>query len=128
MTTLTTVAAILLCAVFQLAAWNFFFHYMKLPPPPKGSPAALFMEAVAPTGYLKFVIILEIIGSLLVLFPSTRILGLLILGPIVVNILCYHGFLLKGAGLFPLPLAVTAGYGFLFWTEWARLCTLLPAM
>ena len=29
------------------------------------------------------------------------------LGPIVVNILCFHIFLAKGAGLFPLPLLFT---------------------
>jgi len=33
---------------------------------------------------------------------------LLALGPIVVNILCFHMFLAKGAGLFPLPLVVAS--------------------
>lgn len=32
MTTLTTVAAILLCAVFQFAAWSLVFRFRKLSP------------------------------------------------------------------------------------------------
>jgi hypothetical protein len=49
----------------------------------------------------------EIMGGLIVALPRTRPLGLLTLGPIVMNILCFHIFLAKGAGLFPLPLLAT---------------------
>ncbi|MCB1210903.1 MAG: hypothetical protein KDK97_16390, partial [Verrucomicrobiales bacterium] len=48
---------------------------------------------------LAFVKVMEILGGLLVAMPKTRNFGLLILGPIIVNILCYHVFLMKGKTL-----------------------------
>lgn len=70
------------------------------PPPPEGTPPALFMGAFAPTGYLTFVKVIEVIGGVLVAIPFTRNLGLLVLGPIIVNILAFHAFITKGEGLF----------------------------
>ena len=45
------------------------------------------------TGYLGFVKILEIVGGVLVIIPKTRNLGLLILGPIIINIIAYYYFI-----------------------------------
>lgn len=70
------------------------------PAPPEGSPAAHFMTAFVPTGYLTFVKVFEVVGGLLVAVPLTRNLGLLVLGPIILNILAFHLFLEKGDGLF----------------------------
>ena len=67
-------------------------------------PPATLLGAMIPTDYLAFVQALEIVGGLFVALPRTRPLGLLTLGSIVMNILCFHIFLAKGAGLFPLPL------------------------
>ena len=53
----------------------------------------MFFGAFAPTGYLTFVKVLELVGGLLVMIPRLRNLGLLILGPIVVNILAFHLFI-----------------------------------
>jgi uncharacterized membrane protein YphA (DoxX/SURF4 family) len=87
------------------------------PPPPEGTPAALFMGAFAPTGYLTFVKVLEVLGGLLVAIPSTRNLGLLVLGPIIVNILAFHAFVMKGEGLFsPMILIIAALALYLLWT------------
>ena len=75
---------------------------LKLAPMPKlpdGSPAALFMGALMPTGYLTFVKVLEVLGGILVAIPRTRNLGLLVLGPIIVNILAFHIFINHGATL-----------------------------
>ena len=47
---------------------------------------------------------LEILGGLLVAIPRTRNFGLLILGPIIVNILAFHIFITKGEGLFAVPI------------------------
>lgn len=68
------------------------------PPPPEGSPVALFMGAFVPTGYLTFVKALEVLGGVLVAIPRTRNLGLLVLGPILVNIAAFH-MLVAGDGL-----------------------------
>ncbi len=64
------------------------------------------MAALMPTGYLAFVKALEILGGLLVILPKTRNLGLLVLGPIVVNIIAFHVFLTRGAGLTDPPLLI----------------------
>lgn len=69
------------------------------PAPPEGSPIALYMGAMAPTGYLTFVKVFEVIGGLLVAIPRTRNYGLLVLGPIIVNILAFHLFITGGEGL-----------------------------
>jgi putative oxidoreductase len=66
------------------------------------------MAAMFPTGYLTFAKVLEILGGLLVTLPKTRNIGLLVLGPIVVNILAFHIFLTKGAGLTNPPVVAIA--------------------
>ena len=99
-----TIAGGLLGLLFVVFGLNFFLQFIPMPPgPPEGSPPALFMAAMFPTGYLTFVKVLEILGGVLVAIPRTRALGLLVLGPIVVNILAFHVFLTKGAGLFEPP-------------------------
>ncbi|HVS19781.1 MAG TPA: hypothetical protein VMT18_14345 [Planctomycetota bacterium] len=65
----------------------------------EGSYAALFMGGFAPSGYLHFVKWCELIGGILMLVPKTRGLGLLVLGPIVVNIFAYHATVMQGEGL-----------------------------
>ena len=86
------------------------------PAPPEGTPAAQFMAAFAPTGYLTFVKLFEVLGGILVAIPRTRNFGLLVLGPIIVNILAFHGFVMKGEGLFsPMVLFVVAAALYLLW-------------
>jgi putative oxidoreductase len=86
------------------------------PAPPEGTPAALFMGAFVPTGYLTFVKVLELIGGILVAIPCTRNFGLLVLGPIIVNILAFHVFITKGADLInPVMILICALALFLLW-------------
>jgi len=85
------------------------------PPMPEGSPAALFMGAFVPTGYLTFVKVFELIGGCLVAIPRTRNFGLLVLGPIILNILAFHVFIMKGTGLFGPPIIVAVLALFLLW-------------
>jgi putative oxidoreductase len=65
------------------------------PPIPEGTPPFHFMAALGPTGYMTFIKVLELTGGILVAIPKTRNFGLLILGPIILNILAYHQFLAK---------------------------------
>ena len=95
-----TVAGVLLGLLFLMASATYLLGFVpKMDPPPAGSLPALFMGAFAPSGYLTFVKICELIGGLLVIVPQTRNLGLLVLGPIIVNILAYQVFIMKGAML-----------------------------
>lgn len=112
------IAGGLLGLLFVVFGSNFFLHFIPMPPgPPEGSPPALFMGALYPTGYLAFVKVLEILGGLLVAVPKTRNIGLLVLGPIIVNILCFHVFLTKGATLIdPVNIALVVLALFLLWS------------
>jgi putative oxidoreductase len=114
-----TIAGALLGLLFVVFGSNFFLNFIPMPPgPPEGSPPALFMAALFPTGYLAFVKVLEITGGVLVAIPKTRNIGLLILGPIIVNILCFHIFLTKGATLVdPVNIGISALALFLLWSE-----------
>ncbi len=124
---IANIAGILLGLIFNVVAWNFFLHFFSMPEPPAGSPPAMFLGAMIPTGYFAFVKVLEITGGILVAIPRTRPLGLLTLGPILVNILCFHTFLTRGAGLVGLPLVVASLALYLLWTERAAFSRLLPA-
>ncbi len=86
---LPTIAAILLGLCFLAASVPVLFNLIAIPPLPEGTPAAHFMAAFVPTGYIKFVKALELIGALLVIIPRLRNVGLLVLGPIIINILVY---------------------------------------
>ncbi len=103
-----TIAAALLGLLFVIFGSNFFLNFIAMPadPSPADAPHKLFMAALFPTGYLAFVKVLEILGGVLVALPKTRNIGLLILGPIIVNILAFHIFLTKGAGLYEPPLVL----------------------
>jgi putative oxidoreductase len=125
---LPTIAGALLGLLFVTFSLIYFFKLIPMPPPPEGSPVALFMGAMAPTGYMNFVKACELIGGILVAIPLLRNLGLLILGPIIVNILAFHIFLTQGAGLLDPPLVlicILAAY--LVWAERKAFAGLIPA-
>ena len=113
---LPTIAGVLLGLLFIMSSVVFLLNLVEMPKLPEGSPQALFMGAFGPTGYMTFVKVLELIGGLLVLIPKTRNYGLLVLGPILVNILAYHAFIMKGEGLFsPMILFIVALALYLLW-------------
>lgn len=120
------VAGALLGLLFAASGAVVLLNLVPMPPLPEGSPAAHFMAAFVPTGYLTFVKVLEILGGILVAVPKTRSLGLLVLGPIVLNILAYHAFVMKGEGLLSPPLLlVTALPLYLLWVERKRFAGLI---
>ena len=114
---LPIIAAALLGLAFIVFGLNFFLQFLPMPMPPEGSPPAMFMGAMFATGYLAFVKVLEIAGGVFVILPATRSIGLLILGPILVNILAFHLYLMGGEGLIGLPLVLAILALFLLWTK-----------
>ena len=71
-----------------------------------------------PTGYQTFIKVLELTGGILVAIPKSRNIGLLILGPIIVNIIAYHAFIMGGDGIFDPMLMGTAALAlYLLWVE-----------
>ena len=89
---LPTVAGVLLGLCFLAASIPvlFFLSHLTIPQPPEGTPAAHFQAAFFPTGYVKFVKMFEFTGGLLVLVPRLRNIGLLLVGPVIVNIIAFH--------------------------------------
>lgn len=123
---LTLAAGILVGLLFIAAGVTYLFNLAAPPPPPEGSPVASFFAAFAPTGYLGFVKVLEVLGGVLLALPWTRRLGLLILGPIVINILAFQVFLTGGEGLKdPVIVVMTALMLFLTWSERAAFAAFL---
>ena len=85
------------------------------------------MAAFLPTGYMTFVKVLEAVGGLLVAIPKTRNLGLLVLGPILVNIFAYLTFVMKGEGLFSPVMGVIAALAlYLLWAGRREFAGLIP--
>lgn len=108
---ITIIIRYLVGLVFIFFGSNAFLHFM--PMPPMAGPAGQFMGALASTGYLQVIAALQVLGGLLLLFPRSVSLGILVLGPIVVNIVLFHLFM-EHSGL-PMALIVAALTLFLFW-------------
>jgi len=112
------IAGILLGLLFVFASLSYFFHLVSAPVPAPGSSEATFFAAMVPTGYFDFVKTFELLGGITIAIPITRRLGLLILGPIALNILAFHIFIEHGHGLLEVPLiAMVVLLLFLLWVE-----------
>jgi uncharacterized membrane protein YphA (DoxX/SURF4 family) len=121
------IVGLLLGLAFVAFGLDFFVHFLPDQPPPGNPAAAAFAGAMYQSGYLAFVKVLEITGGVLVAIPMTRNYGLLVLGPIIVNILCFNTFLTGGKGLFSLPvLLIVLPAAFLLWSERKAFSALVP--
>ncbi len=112
-----TVAGVLLGLLFIMSACVVLFGLAPTPEIPEGSPASAFFAAFGPTGYLTFIKVLELLGGVMVAIPRTRNVGLLILGPIIVNILAFHMFVTRDGILSPMLLGISALALYLLWAE-----------
>jgi len=122
------IAGILLGLFFVMASVMYLFNLAPTPEFPEGSPIAHFMAAFGPTGYMHFVKVFELLGGLLVASPRTRGLGLLLLGPVIVNIIAFHVFITGGQGLLdPMLDAIIALALYLLWVERARFAQLISS-
>jgi len=79
----------LICVVFGL---NGFVNFLSMGPMPTGL-AGQFMGALVQSHYYWVVAVLQIAGGVLLLVNRFVPLALVLLGPVIVNIICYHVFL-----------------------------------
>ena len=103
-----TIVGILLGLLFIMSAVVVLFNLIppdKMPKPATPE-AAMFMGALGPTGYMTFVKVCELLGGILVAIPRTRNIGLLFLGPIILNILAFHIFISKEGLLSPMLIGI----------------------
>ena len=95
----TLIARILLGLVSLVFGLNGFLNFLNMGPMPTGL-AGQFMGALILSHYYWVVAALQIAGGLLLLVNRFVPLALVLLGPVIVNILCYHVFL-NHAGAVP---------------------------
>ena len=88
----TLIARILLGLIFVVFGLNGFLQFIPMGPMPTGL-AGDFIGALAQSHYFWVVAALQIIGGALLLINRYVPLGLVLLGPVIVNILLYHLFL-----------------------------------
>jgi hypothetical protein len=98
--------------MFAVFGSNAFLHF--IPMPEMHGQAGAFMTALASSGYLYVIAVLQVLGGLCLLFGARFVpLGLTLLGPVIVNIVLYHLFL-DPQGL-PMAIVVAALSLFLLW-------------
>ena len=85
---LTVIVRVLLGVMFVVFGSNVFLHFLPMPPM-SGHPADFF-SVMSATGYLTWIGAFEMIGGALLLVGRFVPLGLLVIGPIVLNIDVYH--------------------------------------
>ena len=88
----TLIARILLGLIFVVLGLNGFLGFLNMGPMPTGL-AGQFMGALFLSHYYWVVAGLQVIGGALLLVNRFVPLALVLLGPVIVNILCYHVFL-----------------------------------
>lgn len=110
MKTMSTIARYLAGVIFFVFGLNGFLHFIPLPPP--NGVAAQFMGALYVSHYLTLIFGLQVIGAVLLLVNRFVPLGLAILAPVIVNILCFHT-LMAPSGL-PFALFVTLLWAVVF--------------
>lgn len=93
------IARILLGLAFFVFGLNGFLHFMPMGPMPTGN-AGQFIGALISSHYFVAVAAVQVIGGALLLIGRYVPLGLVLLGPVIVNILLYHCLMFpKGVGM-----------------------------
>jgi putative oxidoreductase len=116
-----TIARILLGLVFVFFGSNAFLNFLHAQP--MTGPAGDFINAMMTTGYVKVVGFCQVAGGLILLIGRFIPLGMTLLGPVIVNILCFHIFLNHEG--WPVAAVVAALALFVLWRHRASFAGLL---
>jgi putative oxidoreductase len=104
------IVRILLGIIFVLFGLNGFLHFIPMPPP--AGIAGQFFGILFASHFYVVIFGVQTLGGLLLLINRYVPLAIAILGPVIVNILCFHA-LMAPAGL-PLAIVVTAMWFIVF--------------
>ena len=85
------VARYLLAIMFLVFGFNGFFHYIPMPPMP-GLPGQ-FMGALFASHFYVVIFGVQVISGILFLIGRYVPLALVLIGPVLVDILCFHIFM-----------------------------------
>src|SRR6266852_8071356 len=94
------IARFLLGLIFLVFGLNGFLHFIPAPPPT--GVAGQFVEALVASGYVHVIFLIQVVPAVLLLVNQYVPLALTLLGPVIVNILCFHAFMAPSG----LPLAL----------------------
>ena len=108
------IARILLGLVFVVFGSNIFLHFIPMPDMPPGT-VKDFNTVMGVTHYIHVVGFFQVLGGLLLLINRFVPLALTILAAIIVNILTTHLLVMRGEGLFPVPILVALLWFLVFW-------------
>jgi putative oxidoreductase len=106
----STIARYLLGFVFLVFGLNGFLHFIPMPAPT--GLAGQYMGALYVSHYLSLIFLLQLVPAIMLLANRFVPLALTLLGPVVVNIFCYHAFM-DTSGL-PLALIIVVLWGLTF--------------
>lgn len=90
---LTLIARLLLGVLFLVFGLNGFLNFLSMGPPPSGL-AGQFIGALFLSHYYWVIAALQVVAGVLLIVGRYIPLALVLLGPIIVNILLYHIFLM----------------------------------
>ena len=99
------IARLLLGLIFVVFGLNGFLNFLDMGPMPTGL-AGQFIAALALSHYFWVVAALQVIGGALLLVNRFVPLGLVLLGPVIVNIILYHVFLHHAGMLMAVVVAI----------------------
>ena len=88
----TLIARILLGLISVVFGLNGFLNFLSMGPMPTGL-AGQFIGALVVSHYYWVIAALQVVGGALLLVNRFVPLALVLLGPVIVNIICYHVFL-----------------------------------
>jgi uncharacterized membrane protein YphA (DoxX/SURF4 family) len=88
----TLIARILLGLIFVVFGLNGFLNFLSTGPMPTGL-AGQFIGALYVSHYYWVIAALQVVGGALLLVNRFVPLALILLGPVIVNIICFHVFL-----------------------------------
>ena len=88
----TLIARVLLGLIFVVFGINGFLNFLNMGPAPTGL-AGQFLGALVLSHYYWIVAVLQIAGGALLLVNRFVPLALVLLGPVIVNIICFHVFM-----------------------------------
>jgi len=121
------IAGGLLGFAFITFGLNHFLNFLEVGGSGKPAPEVIsFFAATGKSGFMDFVKVFEIIGGILVAVPRSRNLGLLVLGPVILNILAFNIFIAGGGAVFQGPVIIVSVLAaYLLWHGRKKFCGLL---
>jgi putative oxidoreductase len=108
------ISRILLGVIFVFFGANLLFQFLPNPPMPPG-PVKDYMTVMGETHYFYVIGFFQLVPGLLLLINRYVPLALTFLAGEIANILATHILVMKGSGLFPIPILVVLMWLLVFW-------------